>query len=103
MRSGRERFCNGFVRNALGSCLDYDSPSFPMLGGSGLDEEEFAFNLEDGLDVVTEMNLLVGAQERHKIFYDELVVKAFYEAEIAHRGQVKKLSKISAFYDLQCV
>ncbi|KAM0952509.1 putative GTP diphosphokinase [Dioscorea sansibarensis] len=89
MRSGRERFCNGFVRNALGSCLDYDSPSFPMLGGSGLDEEELAFNLEDGLDVVTPMNLLVGAQERHKIFYDELVVKAFYEAEKAHRGQMR--------------
>lgn len=82
------------MTNALGSCLDYDSPSFPMPGGSDLDddeeEEELAFNLEDGLDVATPMNLLARAQERHKIFFDEFVIKAFYEAEKAHRGQVKK-------------
>ncbi|KAH7655413.1 Nucleotidyltransferase protein [Dioscorea alata] len=96
LRSGRERLINGFVTNALGSCLDYDSPSFPMPGGSDLDDgEELAFNLEDGLDVATPMNLLAGAQERHKIFFDELVIKAFYEAEKAHRGQVSKLSQLS--------
>lgn len=32
--------------------------------------------------------MLAGAQSRHKIFHDELVAKAFFEAERAHRGQV---------------
>ncbi|KAH7679935.1 GTP diphosphokinase protein [Dioscorea alata] len=95
LRTGRERLFRGFVRNALGSCLDYDSPSFPMPGSRGLDSEELAFDLEDGLDVMAPAcepyarELLAGAQERHKIFYEELVVKAFYEAEKAHRGQVR--------------
>ncbi|KAJ0983811.1 hypothetical protein J5N97_002167 [Dioscorea zingiberensis] len=95
LRSGRERLFNGFVRNALGSCLDYDSPSFQTSGNSGLDVEELAFNLEDGLDVMAPtstpnaIDLLVEAQEKHKIFSEELVVKAFYEAEKAHRGQMR--------------
>ncbi|CAH9118552.1 unnamed protein product [Cuscuta europaea] len=33
--------------------------------------------------------LLLIAQTRHKIFHEDLVVKAFYEAENAHRGQVR--------------
>ena len=33
--------------------------------------------------------LLLGAQLRHKIFCEDFVVKAFHEAEKAHRGQVK--------------
>ncbi|CAN6480224.1 unnamed protein product [Victoria cruziana] len=33
--------------------------------------------------------ILLGAQKRHKLFYQELVVKAFCEAERAHRGQVR--------------
>lgn len=68
-----------------------------MPGSRGLDSEELAFDLEDGLDVMAPAcepyarELLAGAQERHKIFYEELVVKAFYEAEKAHRGQVINL------------
>ncbi|KAA8540241.1 hypothetical protein F0562_024196 [Nyssa sinensis] len=34
-------------------------------------------------------DLLLGAQLRHKIFCDDFVVKAFYEAEKAHRGQMR--------------
>ncbi|EHA8590623.1 hypothetical protein COCNU_scaffold021348G000010 [Cocos nucifera] len=60
-RVGKDRIFSGFVRNALGSCLDFNSPSVPLPGG---------------------------AQSRHKIFYEEFVVKAFYEAEKAHRGQI---------------
>ncbi|XP_010261860.1 PREDICTED: probable GTP diphosphokinase RSH2, chloroplastic [Nelumbo nucifera] len=97
-RAGRDGLFNGFVRNALGSCLDYDSPSFPMPGG--LDEDssvtvvdEFTFNMEDNFTEVScepyAKELLLGAQLRHKIFYDDLVVKAFYEAEKAHRGQMR--------------
>ncbi|KAJ0981128.1 hypothetical protein J5N97_009383 [Dioscorea zingiberensis] len=95
LRSGRERLFRGFVRNALGSCLDYDSPSFPMPGSNGLDPEELSFDFEDVLDVMAPScepyarDMLVGAQGKHKIFYEDLVVKAFYEAEKAHRGQVR--------------
>ena len=32
--------------------------------------------------------IMKDAQRRHDIFSDELVIKAFYEAEKAHRGQV---------------
>ncbi|CAL9204785.1 unnamed protein product [Musa hybrid cultivar] len=33
--------------------------------------------------------LLAGAQARHKIFHEEIVLKAFYEAEKAHKGQMR--------------
>ena len=70
---------NGFVRNSLGSCLDHDV-------------DELTFNMEDHFvfgDGVVE--LLASAQLRHKIFYEDFVIKAFYEAEKAHRGQVNFL------------
>lgn len=38
--------------------------------------------------------LLLGARFRHDIFYDDFVVQAFYEAEKAHRGQVKTVNVI---------
>lgn len=86
-------FFNGFVRNALGSCVDYDSPSLELCSDGfnvGL-AEELTFNIEverNSEPYVKE--LLLGAQSRHKIFYDNFVVMAFYEAEKAHKGQVKK-------------
>ncbi|KAF5745557.1 hypothetical protein HS088_TW07G01149 [Tripterygium wilfordii] len=89
---------NGFVRNALGSCVDYDSPSFEVNGGAGLDVgvvavDELTFNMEDSLmedDLEPyAKDLLLGAQLKHKIFCEDLVVKAFYEAEKAHRGQMR--------------
>ncbi|MQM17133.1 hypothetical protein Taro_050101 [Colocasia esculenta] len=92
LRVGRDRLFKSFVRNALGSCLDYDSPSFPMPGGAALDVEEFSFNMEESFDESCEpyaKELLAGAQSRHKIFHEEFVVKAFYEAEKAHRGQMR--------------
>jgi hypothetical protein len=54
------------------------------------------FNLEDtfvkgcfGFEIEPyAKKLLISAQLRHKIFYDEFVVKAFCEAEKAHTGQV---------------
>ncbi|KAJ9559606.1 hypothetical protein OSB04_004766, partial [Centaurea solstitialis] len=33
--------------------------------------------------------LLLDAQAKHKVFNDDLVIKAFYEAEKAHRGQMR--------------
>ncbi|XP_068662223.1 probable GTP diphosphokinase RSH2, chloroplastic [Aristolochia californica] len=99
-RANRDGLFNGFVRNALGPCLDYDSSSFPIPGGTVRDDEESSVSLVDGFTFTMEgtfsescgpyaKELLVGAQARHKIFYDEFVVKAFYEAEKAHRGQMR--------------
>lgn len=89
------------VGNTLGSCLDYDSPSFRMhsisldMDSSTVMADELTFSMEDnfvskekGLEPYVK-DLLVGAQLRHKIFCDEFVVKAFYEAEKAHRGQIR--------------
>ncbi|XP_077240954.1 putative GTP diphosphokinase RSH2, chloroplastic [Tasmannia lanceolata] len=97
-KANRDGLFNGFVRNALGSCLDYDSPSFPSLGRDDEDSsvalvDELAFNLEENIGGMScepyAKDLLLGAQSRHKVFYEELVVKAFYEAEKAHRGQMR--------------
>ncbi|KAL9228511.1 hypothetical protein vseg_004086 [Gypsophila vaccaria] len=84
----------GFVRGAAvrervsGVCLDDDVAVM---------DEELAFDLEDqfsgrggdGGDGGIVASLLSGAQMRHEIFYDRFVVKAFYEAEKAHRGQMR--------------
>jgi hypothetical protein len=98
-RSGANGLFNGFVRNALGSCVDYDSPSFEV-HNNGIDEDsssvvvdELTFSMEDScVDANYEpyaKELLFGAQSRHTIFCDDFVIKAFHEAEKAHRGQVK--------------
>ncbi|XP_044485966.1 probable GTP diphosphokinase RSH2, chloroplastic [Mangifera indica] len=100
---GTSGLFNGFVRNALGSCVDfanYNSPSFEIddsgslnVGSSSVLVDELTFNMEDTiLEVNVESyarNFLVDAQSRHKIFNDDFVVKAFYEAEKAHRGQMR--------------
>jgi GTP pyrophosphokinase len=84
---------NSFVSHALGSCLDYVpplSPSYQEEGRGG--ELELEFDMDsteieaDCEPYATEM--LAGAQSRHKIFHEELVVKAFFAAEKAHRRQV---------------
>ncbi|KAL0707881.1 hypothetical protein Bca4012_074307 [Brassica carinata] len=71
-----------FVRKAVGSCVDYE------LGPS---DELTLFPMEDGSETKQPyaMDLLRRAQLRHKIFEDECVIKAFYEAEKAHRGQMR--------------
>lgn len=94
-RVGRDKLLNGFIGHALGSCLDYESYSLPAPGGGGsVDMEDLPFDLEENSGKVRTnsepyaQDILVGAQSRHKIFHDEFVVKAFYEAEKAHKGQV---------------
>ncbi|KAL6996250.1 putative GTP diphosphokinase rsh2, chloroplastic [Sarracenia purpurea var. burkii] len=99
VRRGTTGPCNGFVRHALESCVDYDSPSFRVHGGSfDIDSssvlmDELPFHMEDNfMERSSEQkakDLLLGAQLRHKIFHEHLVVKAFYEAEKAHRGQMR--------------
>lgn len=93
-RARRDRLFNGFIRNALGSCLDYAPQSPKSVGEGRLDVEELPFELDENLVEIERFcdpytkKMLVEAQSRHKIFHEELVVKAFYEAETAHRGQV---------------
>uniref|UniRef100_A0A5B7B129 GTP diphosphokinase n=1 Tax=Davidia involucrata TaxID=16924 RepID=A0A5B7B129_DAVIN len=99
IRAGTSGVFNGFVRHALGSCIDYDSPSFQVHGSSlGVDSssalvDELTFNMEDNFTESSSepyaKDLLLGAQLRHKIFSEDIVVKAFYEAEKAHRGQMR--------------
>ncbi|KAI4355427.1 hypothetical protein L6164_004203 [Bauhinia variegata] len=99
VRGGTSGLFAGFVRNALGSCLDYDSPSSKVrngdldVGSSSALVDELTFNLEDafveGSFEPYARELLLKAQLRHKIFCEEFVIKAFYEAEKAHRGQMR--------------
>ncbi|KAI0495965.1 hypothetical protein KFK09_022272 [Dendrobium nobile] len=87
----KDRNFSKFVRNALVSCLDYDSPSFPV-PGSLVEEEDPTFSLEGSPPRSCDphaLRLLSEAQSRNLIFHEEIVVKAFYEAEKAHRGQVR--------------
>ncbi|RZS17846.1 hypothetical protein BHM03_00050058 [Ensete ventricosum] len=92
-KTGKDRLFKGFIRNALNPCLDYNPASLPMPSGSTFCDEVFPFGLDESLiDMAPACQphakeLLVGAQSRHKIFYEDVVVKAFYEAEKAHRGQ----------------
>ncbi|GJN03696.1 hypothetical protein PR202_ga21168 [Eleusine coracana subsp. coracana] len=92
----RERLFSSIVRNALGSCIDYAPVTSLPLGvaaAAGVDAAELAFELDENLSEAEPScepyarDLLAGAQARHRIFRDELVVKAFFEAERAHRGQ----------------
>ncbi|XP_047325481.1 probable GTP diphosphokinase RSH2, chloroplastic [Impatiens glandulifera] len=108
MRIGRERYSGdlnlggssgglmfrGFVRHAFGSIVDYDSPAARMNGVSlDLDVVELPFNMDDAILEGSSNDyakcLLFDAQSKHEIFYEDLVVKAFYEAEKAHRGQMR--------------
>ncbi|PPD83013.1 hypothetical protein GOBAR_DD20057 [Gossypium barbadense] len=84
-RSGTNGLFNGFIRGALGSCIDYDSTSFEAQSIA----DELPFTMEDNFAEEGNSELLLGAQMRHKIFCEDLVVKAFYEAEKAHRGQMR--------------
>jgi GTP pyrophosphokinase len=94
----RERLFSSIVRNALGSCIDYAPVTSLPLGvaaAAGVDAAELTFELDENISEAEPpcepyaRELLAGAQARHRIFHDELVVKAFFEAERAHRGQVK--------------
>ncbi|CAL9777427.1 unnamed protein product [Musa acuminata subsp. burmannicoides] len=94
-RTGKDRLFKGFIRNALSPCLVYDSPSFSTPNGGTVSVEELPFGLDDStIDTETTcepyaQELLAGAQARHKIFHEEIVLKAFYEAEKAHKGQMR--------------
>ena len=75
---------NGFIRKAVGSCVDYDTDSVLL-------DEQLPFAMDDEGEERRQpyaRNLLKRAQLKHRIFEDESVIKAFYEAEKAHRGQV---------------
>ncbi|KAH7858254.1 hypothetical protein Vadar_021770 [Vaccinium darrowii] len=96
---------NGFIGHALGSCVDHDSPTFQANNSltlqvdsdnnsSSVMVDELPFKMDDGFvesdSVLDAKELLLGAQLRHKIFHEDIVVRAFYEAERAHRGQMRE-------------
>ncbi|KAG8388423.1 hypothetical protein BUALT_Bualt02G0124300 [Buddleja alternifolia] len=99
IRSGSGGMFNGFVRHALGSCVDYDSSALALdvedfdssSSSNALSTDELTFDMEDNFLEIDlppyAKDLLIDAQSRHLIFEDDFVVKAFYEAEKAHRGQ----------------
>ncbi|GER53565.1 RELA/SPOT homolog 3 [Striga asiatica] len=97
IRSGTGGMFNGFVRHALGSSvaspLDLDVKDFDLSSALSTCEHELTFNMEDSF-VGTDLppyarDMLSEAQSRHLIFRDDFVVKAFFEAEKAHRGQMR--------------
>ncbi|KAK1358506.1 GTP diphosphokinase [Heracleum sosnowskyi] len=81
---------SGFIGRAVASCVDYDSTRFEM-SKYGCDQgDELTFNMEDSfVDSNYARDLLLDAQLKHEMFYDDVVIKAFYEAEKAHRGQMR--------------
>ncbi|KAL3632067.1 putative GTP diphosphokinase rsh2, chloroplastic [Castilleja foliolosa] len=95
IRSGSKGMFNGFVRHALGSGV-VDSP-LGLDANKDFDlstcEHELTFDMEDGFVCANlppyAKDLLSDAQSRHLVFRDDFVVKAFYEAEKAHRGQMR--------------
>lgn len=91
-RIARDGLFNRFVRGGAvvgSSCVDYDVGKDDLdLNLTGL-VEELTFNIEDGFSEPYAKDFLLRAQLRHEIFRDEFVVKAFYEAEKAHRGQMR--------------
>ncbi|XP_022992153.1 probable GTP diphosphokinase RSH2, chloroplastic [Cucurbita maxima] len=89
---GSNGLFNGFFRNASGSYVDVHRNAHDVSSSAVL-MDELTFSLEDGFGECTlepyARDMLLGAQIRHKIFLDEFVIKAFYEAEKAHRGQMR--------------
>ncbi|XP_076926769.1 putative GTP diphosphokinase RSH2, chloroplastic [Bidens hawaiensis] len=84
----RRRSFKGVVTHALSSysCVDYSSG---VRSGFNL-AEELTFVMDDsGLKEPNSEHMLFAAQLKHNIFNDELVVKAFYEAARAHKGQMR--------------
>ncbi|KAL5698766.1 GTP diphosphokinase [Ranunculus cassubicifolius] len=93
----RDGLFNKFIRNSLSSCIDHAVVSTNDENGGTFSTgfvDELTFDMEDNCveEICCEpyaKELLMGAQLRHKVFHDDLVVKAFYEAEKAHRGQMR--------------
>ncbi|KAL1533147.1 GTP diphosphokinase [Salvia divinorum] len=86
IRSGSGYMFSGFVTHALGACVVYDSPSSSMLPTDDLTFNMEGTFVESGLACYAK-DFLCEAQSRHSIFNDDFVIKAFNEAEKAHRGQ----------------
>ncbi|KAJ0242367.1 GTP diphosphokinase RSH3 [Hirschfeldia incana] len=86
LRAGSTRLFNGFVSKAVGSCVDYETDSV-------LVDEQLTFTMDYDEGGETRQpyarDLLRRAQLKHRIFEEESVIRAFYEAEKAHRGQMR--------------
>lgn len=82
-----KRSFNGLVGHNVS--VDYELRRIEMCRNAD-EVDELTFNLEESFveDHCVAKDLLVNAQSRHSVFCDDVVVKAFHEAEKAHRGQV---------------
>ncbi|XP_073056208.1 probable GTP diphosphokinase RSH2, chloroplastic [Primulina eburnea] len=91
---------NGFMRHALGSCVEYGSSPLTLNmkdidpSSSNIITEELTFTMDDNNFTELDLppyakDLLFEAQSKQFIFRDDNVVKAFCEAEKAHRGQMR--------------
>ncbi|KAL0009815.1 hypothetical protein SO802_004923 [Lithocarpus litseifolius] len=105
--SSPSKFSGSFLKKDLSPVSVFQGPVSCCTGGSSsvvvgsarglevcgdeLNVEELTFNIEveEGNAEPYVKELLLGAQLRHKIFCEDFVVKAFYEAEKAHRGQMR--------------
>ncbi|KAK9066156.1 hypothetical protein SSX86_013477 [Deinandra increscens subsp. villosa] len=90
VRVGTRRLFKGVVTHALGSCVDH-SPGFVNLAA-----EELTFVMDDNNNMKEPSpeepyaeDMLSAAQLKHTVFKDDLVIKAFYEAARAHKGQMR--------------
>ncbi|XP_073048315.1 probable GTP diphosphokinase RSH2, chloroplastic [Primulina eburnea] len=91
---------NGFMRHALGSCVEHGSSTLTLNmtdidpSPSNVVAEELTFAMDDNNFTELELppyakDMLFEAQSKQFIFRDDNVVKAFREAEKAHRGQMR--------------
>lgn len=83
LRAGSTRLFNGFIRKAVGSCVDYYETDSVLL------DEQLPFAMDDDDEGGERRqpyarDLLRRAQLKHRIFEDdESVIKSFYDAEKA--------------------
>ncbi|XP_074344292.1 putative GTP diphosphokinase RSH2, chloroplastic [Apium graveolens] len=83
-----KRLFNGIVGQNVS--VDYELRRIEMCRNA-VQVDELTFTMEDNFveDHCVARDLLLNAQSRYSVFCDDVVVKAFHEAEKAHRGQMR--------------
>ncbi|GKD98508.1 probable GTP diphosphokinase RSH2, chloroplastic, partial [Tanacetum coccineum] len=73
-----------FVTHVFGTCVSNSTSSL-----NDDDDDELMFSMDDDDDSNYENEMLLDAQLKYNVFNDDLVVKAFYQAAKAHKGQMR--------------
>ncbi|PWA80970.1 HD/PDEase domain-containing protein [Artemisia annua] len=81
----------GFVTHVFGACVDYSSNSNSFnLEEEENDDVELMFSMDDeNEEAFVVEKMLLDAQLKYNVFNDDLVVKAFFQAAKAHKGQMR--------------